>query len=317
MKNNILKTIALLFIIILLIVGCREKPNLVGTREDGGKDGNGLKVYTSFYPYYEFAKNIGGDKAHIHTIIPHGTEPHSFEPSSRLIAGLEEADIFIYNGVHMEPWLDKVLNILEGKNIYLVDASKAVELISYNKNFDDDKEQQGQEDPHIWVDPVNAIDISKSIKDAFVSIDSKNRHIYENNFNNFRIQLEELDRAFRDGLKNITQRKIIVSHSAFGYLAKRYNIEQIAVAGVSPHAEPSPKRLAELSKVAKDNEINYIFLEALASVKTAEILAKEANLEILTLYIVEGLTEEEQDKGENYISLMYKNLETLKKALVK
>ena len=123
--------------------------------------------------------------------------------------------------------------------------------------------------------------------------------------------------AFKERLKNAAERKIIVSHSAFGYLAKRYNIEQIAVAGISPHAEPSPKRLTELIKIAGDNGIDYIFLEALASVKTAEVLAKEANLEILTLYIVEGLTEEQQNKGEDYISLMYKNVEALRKALVR
>jgi len=167
------------------------------------------------------------------------------------------------------------------------------------------------------VDPVNVIYISEKIKDTFSRVDNSNKDIYEENFNRFKKELEELDMAFKEGLKGATERKIIVSHSAFGYLANRYNLEQIAVAGVSPHAESSPKRLAELTNIAKDNKIDYIFLEALASVKTAEILAKEANLEVLTLYIVEGLTEEQQNRGEDYISLMYKNVETLKKALVR
>ncbi|HZK37793.1 MAG TPA: zinc ABC transporter substrate-binding protein [Clostridia bacterium] len=316
MKNNILKMITFLIIIFLLLSGCNKN----ATQIIENKEEKRLNVYASFYPYYDFAKRIGGESVDVHIIIPSGTEPHSFEPSARVIAQLEQADVFIYNGAYMEPWIDKVFNLLEGKDIYLVDASKSVELISYGKGPDDENSSEhhhGEYDPHIWVDPVNVIYISEEIKDTFIRADNKNKDIYEENFNAFRGELQDLDTAFREGLKDAAERKIIVSHSAFGYLAKRYNLEQIAVAGISPHAEPSPKRLAELVKVARDNNMDYIFLEALASVKTAEVLAEEANLEVLTLYIVEGLTTEQQNEGEDYISLMYKNVETLKKALVK
>ncbi len=320
MKNNILKIIAFLIIASLLLLGCTKNQNTMRIIKNRNEKEKRLKVYTSFYPYYDFARKIGGDRIEVYTVIPSGAEPHSFEPSSKVIAQLEQADVFIYNGVLMEPWIDKVLNLLEGKNIYLVDASKSVELISYNKEYNDknsDEHHHGQYDPHIWVDPINVIHISEKIKDTFVKADDSNKDIYEENFDDFKKELQELDMAFKERLKNAAERKIIVSHSAFGYLAKRYNIEQIAVAGISPHAEPSPKRLTELIKIAGDNGIDYIFLEALASVKTAEVLAKEANLEILTLYIVEGLTEEQQNKGEDYISLMYKNVEALRKALVR
>lgn len=323
MKTSIFKIIIFLIITSVVLVGCAGKPNTIGITE--GTDGKEdlVKVYTSFYPYYDFAKNLGGDNILLNTVVPTGTEPHSFEPSPKTIAELEKADVFIYNGLHMEPWVDKVLNLLEGKDIYIVDASKAVELINYdNHNHENEQEEEldhdhGEYDPHIWVDPVNVIHISKMIKEAFINVDPNNKNIYEENFNNFKGELDKLDESFRIGLKDATERKIIVSHSAFGYLARRYNIEEISVAGISPHAEPSPKRLAQLTKIANENKINYIFFEALANVKTAEVLAKEANLEVLTLYNVEGLTDEQTKNGENYISLMYKNLETLKKALVK
>ena len=317
MKSKILKMIVFLIIISLSLPGCSK--NTMRIIEDK-KEGKRLDVYASFYPYYDFAKKIGGESVDVHIIIPSGTEPHSFEPSAKVVAQLEEADVFIYNGAYMEPWIDKVLNLLEGKDIYLVEAGKSVELISYSGDPGDEssgEHHHGEYDPHIWVDPVNVIYISEKIKDTFISADNKNKDIYEENFNVFREELQNLDRAFKEGLKDAAERKIIVSHSAFGYLAKRYNLEQIAVAGISPHAEPSPKRLAELVKVARDNDMDHIFLEALASVKTAEILAEEANLEVLTLYIVEGLTTEQQNEGEDYIYLMYKNVKTLKKALVK
>ena len=328
MKTKILKIFIFLIITVVVLVGCAGKPDTIGIIEGTDEKEDLLKVYTSFYPYYDFAKNLGGDNIQLDTIVPTGTEPHSFEPSPKTIAELEKADVFIYNGLHMEPWVDRVLNLLEGKDIYIVDASKAVELINYDTqhnddhNHEDEQEEEhdhdhGEYDPHIWVDPVNAIHISKMIKEAFIDVDPNNKNIYEENFNNFKGELDKLDRSFRVGLKDATERKIIVSHSAFGYLARRYNIEEISVAGISPHAEPSPKRLAQLTKIANENKINYIFFEALANVKTAEVLAKEANLEVLTLYNVEGLTDEQNKNGEDYISLMYKNLETLKKALVK
>jgi len=307
-------------ITLLLLTGCTKGPNTIEIIEGTDVEADLLKVYTSFYPYYDFAKNVGGDNIQINTIVPDGTEPHSFEPSPKTIAELEKADVFIYNGLEMEPWLDKVLNLLEGNDIYIVDASNAVELINYGEedhDDDHDDDEHGEYDPHIWVDPINAIYISEEIKEAFVEVDPSNKGAYEERFNNFKGELEKLDDAFIEELKNATERKIIVSHSAFGYLAKRYDIEEIAVAGISPNAEPSPKRLAELTKIAKENKINYIFFEALANVKTAEVLAQEANLEILTLYNAEGLTEKQKSSGEDYISLMYKNLETLKKALVK
>ncbi|QUH20076.1 metal ABC transporter substrate-binding protein [Alkaliphilus sp. B6464] len=326
MKTKMLKILIFLIITVVVLVGCAGKPDTIGIIEGTDEKEDLLKVYTSFYPYYDFAKNIGGDNIQLDTIVPTGTEPHSFEPSPKTIAELEKADVFIYNGLHMEPWVDRVLNLLEGKDIYIVDASKAVELINYDTKHNDDHDHEdkqehnhdhGEYDPHIWVDPVNAIHISKMIKEAFVDVDPNNKNIYEENFNNFKGELDKLDESFRVGLKDATERKIIVSHSAFGYLARRYNIEEISVAGISPHAEPSPKRLAQLTKIANENKINYIFFEALANVKTAEVLAKEANLEVLTLYNVEGLTYEQSKNGEDYISLMYKNLETLKKALVK
>lgn len=328
MKTKILKILIFLIITVVVLVGCAGKPDTIGILEGTDEKEDLLKVYTSFYPYYDFAKNLGGDNIQLNTIVPTGTEPHSFEPSPKTIAELEKADVFIYNGLHMEPWVDRVLNLLEGKDIYIVDASKAVELINYDTKHNDDHNHEdkqeeehdhdhGEYDPHIWVDPVNAIHISNMIKEAFIDVDPNNKNIYEENFNNFKGELDKLDESFRVGLKDATERKIIVSHSAFGYLARRYNIEEISVAGISPHAEPSPKRLAQLTKIANENKINYIFFEALANVKTAEVLAKEANLEVLTLYNVEGLTDEQTKNGENYISLMYKNLETLKKALVK
>lgn len=333
MRNRWIKLHILMMILFLSVVGCTNQEKPLET-VDGEKDSQKvIQVFASFYPYYDFAKEIGGDHVKITTIVPAGTEPHSFDPSPKTIADLERADIFIYNGLDMEPWVEKVLVLLKGKDIKVIDASKSVELLTlgeehhgedYDHEDDDHDHDHGHEedhkhglyDPHIWVDPVNAIQISEAIKEAFVDMDPDHQPIYEENYSRFKEELEKLNDQFIEELKDATNRKIIVSHSAFGYLAKRYNIEEIAVAGISPNAEPSPKRLAELTKLAKEHDIKYIFFEALANVKTAEVLANEAGLQVLTLYNIEGLTEEQKNNGDGYISIMYQNLETLKKALV-
>ncbi|WP_083761090.1 metal ABC transporter solute-binding protein, Zn/Mn family [Alkaliphilus metalliredigens] len=307
--------------------------------------------------------------------------PIVFEIPTRTLAHLEAADVFIYNGAEMEPWIDQVLELLKDKDIIIVNASESVELLAFNDghghshdeddhhdddhghshdedehhdddhghshdeddhhdgdhghshdeddhhdddhghshdedDHHDDDHDHGEYDPHIWVDPINAIKISEQIKLAFVARDPEHHAVYEENFEVFKTQLEKLDEDFRAGLQDIKQRKIIVSHSAFGYLAHRYGLEEISVSGISPHAEPSPGRLAELTKVAREENINYIFFEELANPRTAETLANEANLEALILNNIEGLTEAQLNAGEDFISLMYKNIETLQRALM-
>ncbi|SDK02247.1 metal ABC transporter solute-binding protein, Zn/Mn family [Natronincola ferrireducens] len=281
-----------------------------------------IKMFASFYPLYDFAKKVGGDLVDVSVVVPHAIDPHSFDPSPRIIAQLETADVLIYNGLGMEPWIDGVLEIFKDKNTIIIEANKGLELIKfeedngYHHHEHDHHHHDGEYDPHIWMDPINVIKIAEGIKDAFVEIDPENIGYYEENYINFRNQLKNLDKDFIEGLEKAVGRRILVSHSAFGYLANRYNIKEIAVSGVSPHQEPSPGRLAELTEKAKEFNLKYIFFEGLANPRTAEILGEEANLEVLTLYNIEGLTEEQREFGEDYLSLMYKNLENLKKALV-
>jgi zinc transport system substrate-binding protein len=287
-----------------------------------------IKVFASFYPYYDFAKKIGGDKADVQLIVPPGAEPHSFELAPRQIVQLQEADIFIYNGLGVEPWADKALHLIEDRSVLIVEGSRGIELLKLNgihhENGDHDDHDdyghdhfEGEYDPHVWLDPIKTIQIAENIMKTYIEADPDNKNYYEENFEKFKERLEKLHEDFEEGLKNIRERKILVSHSAFGYLAHRYDIEELNVAGLSPHEEPSPARLAQLTKEAKKYNIKYIFFEALATPKTAEILAQEADLDILILYNMEGMTEELIEGEEDYISLMYANLENLRKALVR
>ena len=321
MKKALLKCGVIILVLSYILVGCspmnstgKEIPNDPNLEVKDAIETK-VKIYASFYPLYDFAKKVGGDLVDVQVVVGDGVDPHSFDPSPRLIAEMETADIFIYNGLGMEPWVEGVLENLKDKGIIIIQASKGLDIMDYHEEGEH-KHNHGQQDPHIWMDPMNTIKISEGVKEALVGMDSDNAQIYEENFIKFKGDIENLDDDFKEALRDVKNRKILVSHSAFRYLARRYDLEEIAVSGVSPHEEPSPTRLAELTKEAEKHNLKYIFFESLANPKTAETLGKEAGLEVLMLYNMEGLTKEQRQEGEDYISLMYKNLENLKKALV-
>jgi zinc transport system substrate-binding protein len=293
------KGFLIIIVVALLLTGCTTGEK-VGEYEDGKPI-----VYTSFYPLYFLADEIGKDNINLRVVIPNGVEPHDYEPSIKQLKDIENADVFIYNGAGFESWADKLINTVIGKEKAL-SASDGVDLNRID----------GGLDPHIWLDPNNMNKIGEKIKDKFISLDEEHKEEYENNFKQLSQKLMKLDKDYREALKDKKKDKILVSHAAFGYMAKRYKFDQISIAGMSPEQEPSPKAMADIIDLAKENDFKYIFLETLASPKVVKVIADEANLEILTLNPIEGLTEEEQKNHEDYISIMEKNLENLKKELV-
>lgn len=295
------KTIFIILLIALtFITACSNKD--VNTNESGGK----LVVYTSFYPQYYLAEEIGKDKISLNSIVPNGVEPHDFELTVKQIKEIQSANVLILNGANMEHWTDKLIKTINTEDMDIVDSSKYVNLIKTN----------GIDDPHIWLSPKNMNKIAYEIKEVFVKKDPGNGDFYENNYKELSKNLLELDKNYKNVLEDKKRDTILVSHAAFSYLADEYGFKQIAVTGISPEEEPSPGAMAELIDMAKAENMKYIFLETLASPKTANIIAEEANLEVLILNPIEGLTEEEQKNDEDYISIMEQNLLNLKKAMV-
>lgn len=291
--------IILLTLIALMAVGCTSQKD--STYNEGGKK----LVYASFYPLYFLANEIGGDNIELRMVVPNGVDSHDYEPSIEQLKDIENAQLFIYNGANFESWSDKVVGNIIDEN-KTINASELVHLLMVDN----------EPDPHIWLDPENMLKIGEAIKEKLILIDEENKAEYENNFNALANRLKELDNRFSEELDQRNRNSIIVSHAAFNYMAERYGFKQIPVAGISPEQEPSPKTIAELIELAKKEEQKYIFLETLASPKTVQVIAEEANLQILTLNPIEGLTEEQIKKGEDYITIMEENLENLKKALV-
>lgn len=291
-----MKKISLLLMSILLIfsTGCNMEKQI--------KYPDKPQIYTSFYCIYDFANTIGGDKIEVHNLVPTGTEPHDWEPSTRDMAYISEGDILFYNGAGMESWIDKVT----------ASAGEKIKYVELSENIAGDEVS----DPHIWLDPLNAVKMAEKIKETLCEIDSLNTDYYNNNFMEFKKQAENVDNEYKSAFNNISDKKIVVAHEAYGWLCKAYGLEQTAIEGLSAEGEPSPIKMQELVETIKQNNIKYIFYEELISPKVAKSLSDESGTQLIELNPFEGLTDEEIAEGKNYISVMKENLENLKKALV-
>lgn len=305
-----MKKIILLLLVIpmLFTIGCSKENENNKSSEDK------IKIYTSIYHLYDFTKKVGGDKVEVTNLVPAGTEPHEWEISTNDIVNLEKADMLVYNGAGIENWTDKVINTLENKDIVYVKTSEKLNIHSISEDsqsYEDDGHDDGSYDPHTWLSIKNAKQEMENIKNALVNYDPDNAQYYEDNYEEYAKKFDELDKKYSNTLDPIENKTIIVAHEAFGYLCSDYDINQEGIEGLTPDSEPDPARMSEIIKFAKENNVKTIFFEELVSPKVAETIAKEINSKTEVLNPLEGLTEEQINNGEDYFTVMEKNLEVL------
>ena len=277
-----------------------------------GRDSQKMKVVATIFPLYDFSRQIGKDKVDVQLIIPPGVETHGFEPKPGDIFRIQKADMLLYTGENMEPWVQEIIKSLENNGPVIVDTGKGI--ISEDDHYSAHK---GSLDPHIWLDLVNAQEMVNHIAAAFIVQDPGHEDFYLNNAADYTKSLHELDqkfsRAFRSCKKNIF---IHGGHFAFGCFTKRYNLRYIsAYRSFSPDTEPTPGDLRELIKKLRENNINYVFYEELIAPKLAEAISRETGAGLLLLHGGHNVTKKEFDQGVTFVSLMEQNLENLRKGL--
>lgn len=288
------KIVALMILpVMLVLASCGATENKTAEKRNDGK----LRVYTSFYAMYDFAKMIGGDTADIKVMCPIGSEPHEYEPQTADIAGLMNADIFIYNGAGMESWTDKVKETLKGSEVITLEASAGVKKTLAS-------------DPHIWLDPSNALTEMNAIKDAFEKAAPENRDIYEKNYNDCKAKTDSLISAWKTRVASFKNKNIVVSHEAYGYMCKAFGLNQVSICSYSADEDPSPGHMAEIVDFIRKEKVKYIFAEELQTTKAIDTVAKEAGVSVRELNPFEG-DEEERD----YFTVMEDNLDVLAEAL--
>lgn len=295
MKIKLLLFVALA----LLLPGCLTTPQANTTK---------LNVVASFYPLYYFTSQIGGDKASVTNLTPAGVEPHDYEPTPQDLVAIQNSDALILNGGQLEPWANNVTTQLSNETTVIIAGSDLTsrEMI---------EEDETITDPHVWLSPKLAQQQVKKITLGLIQADANNSAYYLANEKKLLDQLSELDAAYTQGLAQCASNKIITAHTAFAYLANDYGLGQVAIAGLSSNAEPTPAELAEIIQFARDNTVQYIFFESLVSPKLAQTIASEVGAQTLVLNPLEGLTEEEMTADQNYFTIMQTNLENLRTAL--
>lgn len=309
MRNKIIwGSVAIVFLaIVIFAIGSlsHQKSNI---------QTNKLKVVTTLFPLYDMAKNIGGDKADVSQLLPPGVEAHSFEPKPSDIVKINEADIFVYTGKFMEPWVEDILKGITNKNLIVVDASQGVKMIP--GAFHDEDEPAGSMDPHIWLDFDNAKTMVGNIGQAFVSKDNNNASFYQQNTDGYNQQLSKLDDEYRTSLSNCQSKEIIYGgHYAFGYLANRYGLKYLAAQGVSPDAEPTANDLANLVDQINKDKVKYVFYEELTSPKIAETIAGETNAKMLLLNAAHNLAKDQFESSVSFFDILNSDLGNLKVGL--
>ncbi|HEV7454466.1 MAG TPA: zinc ABC transporter substrate-binding protein [Candidatus Saccharimonadales bacterium] len=303
MIKKIFASVVLVALIIGGIVFAVHRTAVSST--DAGK----LQVVASYYPMYDFAKDVGGDKISLTNVTPAGSEPHDYEPSPKVLAEAHKAKVFIYNGGHLEPWVNGFLS--DYKNV----AIKASQGIDLQVVSDETNATNQVTDPHFWLDPVLAAKIVDNVRDGLIKADPANASYYTKNAADYNVKLAALDTAYKMGLADCQIRTLITSHAAFGYLATRYNLDAQAIAGISPEEEPSAAKLAELTQLVKDRHIQYVFFESLVSPRLAATIASETGAKTLVFDPIEGLSDANQKQGKNYLTIQEQNLANLRTAL--
>jgi zinc transport system substrate-binding protein len=258
-------------------------------------------VVAGFYPLAEVARQVGGDAVAVTDLTPADAEAHDLELTPGQVTDIEDADVVVVMGRGFQPALEDAADRAGGTAIVVLD-----ELDDANDS----------DDPHVWLDPTLMRKVVALVEDALTQADPDNAATYEANARRYATQLDELDAEYEAGLARCDRREIITAHDAFGWLARRYDLEQHAIAGISPEDEPSADRVAELSDLAEATGATTIFTETLVSPDVAETVAREAGgLRTDVLNPIEGLTDAEVDAGADYLSLMRDNLSKLQEAL--
>jgi len=274
-----------------------------------------LAVATSFYPLYYFASEIGGKHATVTNIVPAGSEPHEYEPTPRDIAAIEAADVVLLNGEGFESWGDRIAGSVTGTVLRLAEGMATLEGEHGHDEEEGAQHAEGEHDPHVWLSPALSRVMATRIADAFVAADPAHADDYRANATALDAKLATLDDAYRRGLAQCARRDIVTSHAAFGYIARDYDLQQIAIAGLSPEEEPSVQTLAAVAAEAKKRGATHIFFETLVPPDFSQTIAREIGAQTLALNPLEGLTDEEMSAGKNYVTEMQQNLKNLQLAL--
>lgn len=306
-----------LVLAVALLAGCGSGG---GSAAEPARGDAPLAVVAAFYPLEEMTRNVGGDRVAVTELTPAGRSPHDLQLTPRQVEAVQEADVVVYLGRGFQP---QVEDAVEGApaTTARVDLLATVPLLPVDAPLAgidgevDGEVLEGGVDPHVWLDPIRMVTMVGAVTDALASADPGGAAVYRANADRYLAGLQGLDGEYRTALTTCRSRALVTSHRAFGYLADRYGLEQLPIAGVSPDDEPDPKALEAIAAVARARGVTTIYLETIAPPDLARTVADEVGARLDLLDPIEGLTADDLAAGTTYASIMRENLARLASGL--
>lgn len=322
MKKNIYFLIFLILffsIVTAIIIKITNNSNEVKDKK--------IQVIATLFPQYDFAKQIGGDKVSVKLLLPPGTESHTYEPTPQDMVNINNSNLFIYTGKEMEPWADNLISGMKN-NINVLDLSTTVELIDAEEfeekhsleeehSNDHEKEHNHSYDPHIWLNPLYAVQMVKAIENQLCEIDPDNTKYYKHNAEEYIKQIMQLDSDFEQVVKQSANPKIAFGGAfAYAYFVERYNLDFIsAYQTCGESAEPSTTQVKEVIEYINKNKLPVIFYKEYSTGNIAKTISEATGAKMLVFNTVHNISKDEIEAGASYVSVMRTNLENLKEAL--
>lgn len=293
-------------------------------KDNISKDDNKISIVSTIFPGYDFAKQIVGDNAEVSMLLPPGVESHSYEPSPQDIINIQNSDIFIYVGGESEQWVDKILDSMDNKviTVKMMDAvqlyeEEIIDGMQKEQDSDDEASEEHEYDEHIWTSLKNAQNIVARINEAVVSLDSKNKSVYDKNTKSYIEKLDNLDKEFENLFKTFEKPTLIFGDRfPFRYFVEDYNLDYFAAfPGCSSETEPSASTIAFLIDKVKEKSLNTVFYIEFSNHNIADTIAESTGAKTAMLHSCHNISKKDMDSGVSYYYLMEQNYETLKGAL--
>ncbi|HJW65424.1 MAG TPA: zinc ABC transporter substrate-binding protein [Candidatus Bathyarchaeia archaeon] len=270
-----------------------------------------LNVLATFYPLYDFAKNVGRDKVSVSILVPETVDVHDFDPTPSSIASVARADVLIYNGAGLEPWVSSVVKAADNPNISLVDSSAGIQLLQVPSQFQSNNQTS---DPHIWLNPVLVKKQVNNILNGLIEADPADSQYFTQNAQAYQQKLDDLNAQILAAMSNVKTRYFVTFHESFAYFAKEYDLTQIPIAGPFQE-EPTANDIQNVINAIKQHHLLYVGYESLENPAVPESISSQTNATLILMNPIEGLTAEDKAAGKDYLILMQENLSNIVLAL--
>lgn len=326
--KKMIRLFTVLFVAAGILIGCTNNNDAEVEEQN-----DTIHIVTSMFPMYEITKEIAGDRAEVSVMVGANEDAHHYEPSARAVASVNEADVFVYSSDEMEFWVESLLSVVENDDLIVVELGDGIDFEIHSELDHEDEDHHEDEhnhddvehhdhahdhgnlDPHFWLNPVSVENQLPLIVDALRQVDEEGKDIYEKQAARFSEELLTLDQMYQAAFQSAENRSFVVQHQAFGHLAHQYDLEQVAIGGLTTEVEPNPKQLAQIVTFINEQQIPVIYYQSGSSSSIAETISNETNTGVGVLYDLESLPADFQDAQRPYIEAMKENLEQLKKSI--